>query len=200
MRLLSKISAVFLLLLFVSAAIGCKKQEPVPADAQVMSSAWQSTKINPTLVWKEQTFDGIGKALTLELTDPEITADVIKNSIMFVYGRLNGYDGHIWPHNQVKLLRTLVEYRLGVLNRTDIWSAMPQEGKITVMLTNVANEYVPYGPSGKHEFRYIFIPKSGTVVTGKKPGSGANILARYSESDLRNMSYEQFCEVAGLDK
>lgn len=181
--------------------VGCKKPQQTVEEANVKSSPWLSTAAVSTLKWQEKTLDGIGKALTLELTDPDITEETVRNSVMLVYGRLHGYESHIWPRNQVKLLRALVEYQHGFLRRSDVWSAYLQPGKITILLTNAANEYAPYGPSPKNEFRYVFVPKTGSVATGKKPsGNSAGIMARYSESDLRNMSYEQFCSIAGLEK
>jgi hypothetical protein len=78
---------------------------------------------------------------------------------------------------------------------------MPIPGKMLILLTNPDNEYDPYGNAKGHEFRYFFVPKYNPDAVGKKPTEGSsNLLAKYTEADLRNMSYEQFIAAAGLKK
>ena len=179
---------------------GCKKQPVAQPSQPLQSSEWLIPGGNAP-DWQNKTVPGIGPAQVLEIDDPSITPESIQSSVVLVYGNLAGYPANIWPAEKVGLMRLLVGYTRGILPRTDVWSGMPTPGKMLILLTNPDNEYDPYGNLPGHRFRYFFVPKYDPTTAGRKPADGAStLLAKYSESDLRNMTYEQFCEVAGLKK
>ena len=187
-------------LLICLAAPACKKNPPASEVPQIQTSNWIYPGSNG-LQWKKTDLPVIGKALTLTVPDALLTEESIKNSILLVYAKLNGYSPAIWPTGKVVLMRTMVTYKLGNNSRTDVWSALPKPGELNILLTNPDNEYDPWGESNLHSFRYIIVPKYDPSITGRKPAEGSsNLLSRFSETDLRNMSYEQLCEIAGLPK
>lgn len=190
-----------LLMLGVAGNTSCKKPQPTAPPPTVQSSEWISPHAGTALQWTKQELPGIGKALVLDIPDDAITTETINNSVILVYARLNGYSPGIWPTNKVGLMRLILTYKIGVNSRTDVWSATATPGKMSILLTNADNEYEPWAGSDLHSFRYILVPKYDPSGTGKKPVNGAStILSRYSESDLRTMTYEQFCNIAGLKK
>lgn len=189
------------ILAVAAGVLSCAKPKDPAPPPTIQSSNWIFPGSMPGLNWKKQEIPGIGKALVLDLPDDAINTETINNSVVLVYAKLNGYSPGIWPTHKVGLMRLMVNYKLGVNNRTDVWSAMPSPGKMSILLTNADNEYDPWGESNLHSFRYIMVPKYDPSGTGKKPVNGSStLLSRYSESDLRTMSYEQFCKVAGLSK
>jgi len=178
----------------------CKKGEKKPEVPQTQSSEWIYSGANG-LQWEKTDLPGIGKALALVVPDASLTEESIKNSILLVYAKLNGYSQGIWPSGKVALMRATLTYKLGNNYRTDVWSALPTPGKLSILLTNADNEYDPWGESSLHSFRYIIVPKYDPSGSGRKPAEGSsNLLSRFSETDLRKMSYEQLCELAGLEK
>jgi hypothetical protein len=197
-----KINGFFSAMMLFSAVISgsCKKDISTQGGQPLQSSEWLVPGDNAP-VWQNKNIDGIGPAQVLEITDPAITPELIKNSVVLVYGNLGGYPAAIRQPGKVELMRLLVSYIRGNNPRTDVWSGMPVAGKMLIMLTNPDNEYDPYGNAPGHIFRYFFVPKYDPNAVGKKPAEGAStLLAKYSEDDLRNMTYEQFCEAAGVKK
>lgn len=189
----------FCMLLFMT-TLGCKKGTQTTEAPQIQSSSWIFPGSNG-LNWKKTDLPGIGKALSLTIPDESLTDESIKNSILLVYCKLNGYSPAIWPTGKVALMRAMLSYKLGNNIRTDVWSALPVPGELKILLTNPDNEYDPWGESNLHSFRYIMVPKYDPSGTGRKPADGSsNLLSRFSETDLRTMSYEQLCEIAGLSK
>ena len=197
-----KINGFFSAILLFSALIwsGCKKELVTQSGQPLQSSEWLIPGQNAP-VWQNQNIDGIGPAQVLEINDPTITPELIQSSIVLVYGNLVGYPAQIRQPGKIELMRLLVSYIRGNNPRTDVWSGMPVPGKMLIFLTNPDNEYDPYGNAAGHQFRYFFVPKHNPGSVWKKPAEGtSNLLAKYTETDLRNMSYEQFIEAAGLKK
>ncbi len=179
---------------------GCKKELSTQSGQPLQSSEWLVPGINAP-DWQNKNIDGIGPAQVMEITDPSITPELIQSSVVLVYANLGGYPSHIRQPGKIEQTRLLVSYMRGNNPRTDVWSGMPLPGKMLILLTNPDNEYDPYGNAAGHQFRYFFIPKYDPNAAGKKPAEGSSsLLAKYSETDLRNMSYEQFIEAAGLKK
>ncbi len=186
--------------LFCVVLAGCEKSNSTPEAPQIQSSEWIFPGTGG-LNWEKTELPGIGKALVLNVPDPSLTEESIKNSIMLVYAKLNGYSPAIWPKGKVALMRAMLTYKLGNNYRTDVWSALPTPGTLSILLTNPDNEYDPWGQSNLHSFRYIIVPKYDPSGSGRKPAQGSsNLMSRFSENDLRNMSYDQLCEIAGLEK
>lgn len=198
MKINGFLTAMILLAAVVSG--GCKKEMSTQSGQPLQSSEWLIPGKNAP-EWQNKIIDGIGPAQVLEIQDPAITPELIKSSIVLVYGNLSGYPAQIRQPGKIELMRLLVSYIRGNNPRTDVWSGMPIPGKMLILLTNPDNEYDPYGNAPGHEFRYFFVPKHDPNSVGKKPADGSsNLLAKYTETDLRNMSYEQFIQAAGLKK
>jgi hypothetical protein len=188
------------LILAIFVSQGCKKELSTESGQPLQSSEWLKPGENAP-EWQNKNVDGIGPAQVLEIADPAITQELINSSVVLVYGNLGGYPAQIRQPGKIELMRLLVSYMRGNNPRTDVWSGMPIPGKMLILLTNPDNEYDPYGNAKGHEFRYFFVPKYNPDAVGKKPAEGSsNLLAKYTEADLRNMSYEQFIAAAGLKK
>ncbi len=197
-----KLQGFFIGILSLTAliSVSCRKNIATRSGHPLKGSEWLVPGKNAPK-WQTKNVDGIGPAQVLEITDPSITPELIQSSVVLVYANLGGYPAAIRQPGKIELTRLLVSYMRGNNPRTDVWSGMPVPGKMLILLTNPDNEYDPYGNAEGHSFRYFFIPKYDPNAAGKKPADGSsNLMSKYTETDLRNMSYEQFIEAAGLKK
>lgn len=192
-----------ILLVFPLIAMGldsCKRDNAAPTTGKsgVVGSEWYFPVSNNENLWDEYSIITGGKYFRTELGAPDVTQEIIQNSVILVYGKLTGYDGSIWQEDHVGLLPTLV-HRTSFIASTDDWSIAVSPGRISIRIQNSQNYYPGSQPDKDHSFRYIIIPKSTAVVTGQKP-KDQNPLSRYSESELRSLSYEVICTTAGIKK
>jgi hypothetical protein len=180
--------------------ISCKKEKPAAdqAESGVIGSEWFFPVTASKNTWDVYGTVNGGKYFRTEFAAPDVTQEVIENSVILVYGKLTGYDGNVWLEDHVGLLPTVV-YRTSFIASTDEWSVAMSPGRISVRIYNNQNYYPGSQPDPGHSFRYIIIPKSSAVVTGQKPTS-QNPLSRYSEQELRSLSYDDICATAGIKK
>ena len=137
-----------------STLLSCKKEKTVIAP--IAHSEW----ITPNAYIKTTIFGTIH--FTYDIAAPEITADVLNNATVLVYGRLSGYSETIWPKNQVSSMPIVLNYMQGAA-QIDTWSALANEGKIRIDMTNSTNLYGSIAVT--HSFRYVVIPKKMTAST-----------------------------------
>lgn len=171
---------------------------PTTSNSGIKGSEWYYPVSDNKNLWEELSIVTGGRYYRTEMPAPDIANGDIENAVILVYGKLTGYDESEHPADYVGLLPTTV-YRKLVLPSVDEWSVGVSSGRVSVRLQNSQNYYPGGQPDKFHSFRYIIIPKATAWVTGQKP-ENQNPLSRYSESELRSLSYDQICETAGLKK
>lgn len=178
----------------------CTKEPKGPAtlNSGIKGSEWFAPDASGNGGWEELTIVTGGRYYRMEMPAPDISHQEIENSVILVYAKLTGYDESELEPDKVILLPATV-YRKLTLPSVDEWSVGVSSGRISVRLQNSQNYYPGGKPDKGHSFRYIIIPKATAWVTGQKPET-QNPLSRYSESELRSLSYDQICETAGLKK
>jgi len=122
---------------------------------------------------------------------PGITATMMTQGAILVYGRLNGYNVAIWPTNNVSQLPVTVQYVSGT-SQVDTWRGEASVGNLRINFQNSGNLYLPAGMGLAHEFRYVLIP--GGVAGGR----GAGPYMGYTEQQLRSMSYQDVCSAFNI--
>lgn len=187
-----------LALLFTTACKVENGNSPSVKESGITGSEWFYPVSDQKNLWEVLGTVNGGKYYRTSFAAPDITSEVISSSVILVYAKFTGYDQAIWEPGSVGLLpKTLVSSSFG--NSSDEWTMGVSTGSISLRLQNSAFYYPSAGPDANHSFRYIIIPKSSARVTGQKPNT-QNPLSRYSESDLRNLSYEEICKQAGITK
>jgi hypothetical protein len=185
---------------FLAMGLGsCKKEKkPTQTTSGITGSEWFFPVQNGKSVWDRYSTVNGGRYFRTEMLATDITQDVMTNCVILVYGKLTGYDGNIWATDHVGLLPTVI-FRNGTIESSDEWSVTVSPGRISVRIQNSKSFYPIGEPDPNHSFRYIVIPKNSAAVTGQKPNT-QNPLSRYSESELRSISYDEICSTAGLKK
>jgi len=102
------------------------------------------------------------------ISAPRITNDVLNNSVVLVYGKLDGYDPSIWPTDQVSLLPLTLFYQQNsgtgaFFQFTDIWAPHITKGNIDINFTHEALT-VPSGSPG-FQFRYVIVPGNNHILS-----------------------------------
>jgi hypothetical protein len=192
----NKMSWIWMLSLILG-AVSCKPEPGPKEENPVTGSEWFSPVKDGNNLWQLLSDVSGDKYYRTEMAAPDITQGIIDNSVILVYGQLFGYDASVWPENFVGLLPTSV-YISSFKNSQDNWTLGISPGKISIRLENTSNTYPAKGPDARHAFRYIIVPKNSTV-TGQKPTS-PNPLLQYSEQELRYLSYDDLCRIAGISK
>ncbi|MBS3913654.1 MAG: hypothetical protein KG003_04095 [Bacteroidetes bacterium] len=180
--------------------VACKKERPpVTKETAIIGSEWYHPVTDSENHWTRYFGDQTGKDpyYRTDMFAPDITTDVMNNSVVLIYAKLRGYDELVWPIDYVGLLPTAV-YLSSFQNSEDQWSIGLSSGNISIRLKNSLNNYPVNGPDARHEFRYIIVPKNSNV-TGQKPVT-SNPLGQYSEDELRSLPYDEVCRMAGLDE
>ncbi|MBL7811311.1 MAG: hypothetical protein JNL57_03725 [Bacteroidetes bacterium] len=179
---------------------GCRKSTPAntPAPAPVISTSWFSAGSEGCTQWKDE-YTGFSHVLYMEKSAPEITEDVLANSVILVYAKLGGYNPQVWPAEQVGLLHMELEYNYGSQKARDRWGSSAQAKVLRIQFSNSLDLFTAKDLSPDHIFRYVIIPRNGQRATGNAVEiKNGGIMAQYSESDLRTMSYSQLCKLTGL--
>jgi hypothetical protein len=196
---MKKTTYISLLSIFILSLSSCKKEKtPTSTVSGVTGSEWFFPVQNGKSIWDRYSTINGGRYFRTEMLASDITQEVMNNSVILIYGKLTGYDGAVWQLDHVGLLPTVI-YRTAFFESTDDWTVALSPGRISIRIQN-SQSYYPNGePDPGHSFRYIVIPKSSATVTGQKPNN-QNPLCRYSESELRSLSYDEICATAGLKK
>lgn len=166
---------VLLLLTISSSALlftSCKKgDDGEPGTANVKYSEW----FTPA-PYKKDTIFGIWGFNYIQ-DAPAITEDILQKGTVLTFGKLLGYNGLIWPANQVGQLPINLTYNQAGVT-TDTWSAGLSPGKIKIRFVNDRNTYTTIAT--QHQFRYIVIPGGVTAGRGQV------------------MSYEEVCKTYNI--
>ncbi len=151
--------------------------------ANVIYSAWftVSTWATPGLSLSNSSAD---------LAAPGVTAAIINNGVVLVYGQFTGDGGVTRP------LPTTLNYGTPPTNSIGTWGYLiPTAGTIRLTL-NWATTTVGT-PSAGNQFRYVIIP--GGVAGGRFSEKAAEIRGQvYTESQLKAMSYQQICSLLNI--
>ena len=182
---------------FLSSCKVDKNGGPQIKESGITGSEW-FMPVGKTSLWEELGTVNGGKYFRTQMTAEDITSETIENSVILLYAKLSGYDAGIWEEGHVGLLPTKIITSIAA-NNTDEWTMAVSPGQISIRLQNSDYFYPSGGPNAGHQFRYIIIPKASSRVTGQKSGS-TNPLSRYSESELRDLSYDDICRQAGIKK
>lgn len=123
---------------------------------------------------------------------PRIDEAILRNGVVLVYGKLEGYTNTIWPAGQVAPLPLSLNWSAGANSLIDLWSVFITVGNIKIDLVNSGNYYGSIPP--KHSFRYIIIPGAEQAAVHFSKGQNQITLkngARYTTTELQSMSYEE---------
>ena len=163
----------------------------VVGSANVIYSAWFTpATYTSSSVFGITNFD-FNKAAT------GITQAILDNGVVLTYGKLLGYNPAIWPITQVGQLPINLTYVQGS-TMTDTWTAFSTVGNLRINFVNSANFYTSI--SNAHQFRYVIIP--GGVLGGRSANTEktAEINGQfYTESQLKGMSYNDICNLVGIN-
>lgn len=186
--------------ILIASTAGCRPEEQLKKAEQAgpIGSEWFSPVTSTTNLWRPVMNDQQSTLYEFDIPMPDVTENTISGSIIMVYGKLMGYERYIWQRDKVGLFPLALNTN-ATLTTFDFWKVDIQPGKAIVSVQNTDNNYTTGTLNSGHQFRYIIIPKTGGIVTGQKP-DGLEVLARYSEVELRQMTYEELCEVTGLKK
>lgn len=178
----------------------CKKEplKSTTANNGIVGSEWFFPVTETQNLWEELGIVTGGTYFRTEFFAPDISNQTIENSVILLYANLTGYDHADWPKGHIGLLPTVV-YKTNGIHSADDWTMGISSHRLSIRLQNSKSFYPNGGPDKGHSFRYIIIPKSTAVVTGQKP-TNQNPLSRYSESELRNLTYDEICNTAGIKK
>jgi hypothetical protein len=150
------INAMTVLLIIAS----CKKGDTGPqgpkGNANVMYSPW----FTPATYKKDTVFGVWGFNYSQPVA--AITQAILDSGTVLTFGKLNGYNGLIWPQGQVAQLPITLTYNLAGIT-SDTWSALATAGDLRIRFVNDRNSYTTI--STAHQFRYIIIP--GGTPTGR---------------------------------
>jgi hypothetical protein len=160
--------AISALVLSVSCKKGDDGKDGAPGTANVKFSPW----FTPATYKKDTVFSIWGFSYTQAA--PAITQNILDSGTVLVFGKLQGYNGLIWPAGHVGQLPITVTYmQSGVQN--DTWQFKASLGNLNIRFQNDNNTYTSI--SNAHQFRYIIIP--GGVPAGRGI----------------NLSYEEICRL-----
>jgi len=183
-------------IIFVSS---CKKKTlvNVAKEQQVVSSEWLNTEFNNQSFWSK-TVNLVGEeTFNCEFDIPAISEELLKNASVLVYAKFYGYEPTIWPDEKIGLLPKDI-FRFAIGGSMDYWSAAVSPGKVGITVLNNSGKF-PGKVNPEIQFRLIVVPKTALIVTGTKP-LATNPLGKYTEGELRELSYDQLCSQAGLSK
>jgi len=127
-----------------------------------------------------------------------ITQAILDNGVVLTYGKLIGYNPVIWPTSQVAPLPTNITYLVGPTANIDTWTAYSTVGNLRINLVSSTNAYTSI--SNAHQFRYVIIP--GGVLGGRGINTEKTTEINgqlYTESQLKGMSYNDVCNLVGIN-
>jgi hypothetical protein len=182
----------------VLGAVACKPEKmrkPDTSTSGVTGSEWFLPVTENSNNWEVLGIVTGGRYYRTEMMAPDISQQVLDNSVVLLYAKLYGYDEAVWPEDHVGLLPAAI-YISSFQFSEDKWTLGLSSGRISIRLENSSNTYPTNGPDKRHAFRYIIVPKSAPV-TGQKPVT-KNPLQQFSEQELRDLPYNEVCRMAGL--
>ena len=144
-----------LLTAMVLLSFSCQKGNPV-GPTNVYYSDWITpASFTASVVSGATHFDA-------DIPASHITQSALDNSVVLVYGKLNGYDPGIWPTDQVSVLPVTIFYQAGTFQFTDIWSAEITPGNIGIDFQHNVPTNTVIAPG--YQFRYVIIPGNTHIM------------------------------------
>ncbi|WP_428656182.1 collagen-like triple helix repeat-containing protein [Runella sp.] len=126
--------------------------------ANVIYSSWFTTTS-----WQTRTSLGNIRQFYYDKSAAGITASILTNGVVLVYGKLNGYVSTLDLNEKVIQLPYTVLYN-STSDEADFWSFRATAGNLRIVFENNKNSYTSI--STAYQFRYIIIP--GGVAGGRK--------------------------------